>query len=481
LIHINIKMSPKKGHIAKDNVCNIIQPANKSERMKSVNSLMAPLYVNNDLCCILEKRIRLSLEWGLRKETNFNSSIKCFPTYVRALPTGKENCECLAVDLGGTNLRCILVQLTPGQKPQLVERKSPVPDVIQKGSGEQLFKFVAEEMQAFVEDKGLSNKNLPLGFTFSFPCKQSGLASAQLDHWTKGFRCSAVEGADVGDLLNKAFKAKGLSNITVVAVLNDTTGTLMSCAYTDPSTRIGLILGTGTNACYVEKMANIGTVQGEPKGGSMVINTEWGAFGENGELKFLKTSWDEQLDAKTENPGQQVLEKMVSGMYLGELTRIILVDLKTKGLLLVDQKEIPTELGRHGSFTTQHMCNVESDPLGEFELCKRVWSKLGVNKATDEDCFILRSVCEAVSRRCCLLLAAGIAALLKKMDDKDVTVAVDGSLFRYHPHFKNKIEHRVQQLMGSGYRFRILMSEDGSGRGAAIVAAALQGAHTKGL
>ena len=247
----------------------------------------------------------------------------------------------------------------------------------------------------------------------------------------------------------------------------------MSCAYLDPSCRVGLILGTGTNACYVEKMENVEFAEG-PRDGLMVINTEWGAFGELGELDFLTTQWDTELDSNTENPGKQVLEKMVSGLYLGELMRIILVDLRTRGLVLVGQESVLSSLSTPGSFTTQFMCEVEGDPLGEFTLCRGVWRKLGVDQVSEEDCFILRSVCQAVSRRCCLLLAAGIAALLKKMDEKEVTVAVDGSLFRFHPHFRRKIEHRVQELMGAQFQFNILMSVDGSGRGAAIVAAALQ-------
>ena len=121
-------------------ICEQIQPSTQTERMRAVSSLLSPLYVNNDLCCTLERRIRLSLEWGLRKETNSASSIKCFPTYVRDLPTGQEQCECLAVDLGGTNLRCILVRLEPGAEPELLERKASVPEEIQKGSGDQLFK-----------------------------------------------------------------------------------------------------------------------------------------------------------------------------------------------------------------------------------------------------------------------------------------------------------------------------------------------------
>ena len=37
----------------------------------------------------------------------------------------------------------------------------------------------------------------------------------------------------------------------------------MSCAWKEPNCRIGLILGTGTNACYLEEISAIGTV--DPK------------------------------------------------------------------------------------------------------------------------------------------------------------------------------------------------------------------------
>jgi hexokinase len=41
---------------------------------------------------------------------------------------------------------------------------------------------------------------LPLGFTFSFPCEQEGLAKANLVKWTKGFHCS---GSFTFDLLSQ--------------------------------------------------------------------------------------------------------------------------------------------------------------------------------------------------------------------------------------------------------------------------------------
>ena len=46
--------------------------------------------------------------------------------------------------------------------------------------------------------------------------------------------------------------------------------------------------------------------------------------------------------------------------------------------------------------------------------------------------------------------------------------------YRYHPHFKNVMQSRISQLMGIDYKFDLMLSEDGSGRGAALVAAVLK-------
>lgn len=89
--------------------------------------------------------------------------------------------------------------------------------------------------------------------------------------------------------------------------MNDTTGTMVSCAFDDPDVEIGLILGTGTNACYMEQISNIPKWNGDqshPK--QVIINTEWGAFGEKGELDFVKTEYDIKIDEESLYPGEQV-------------------------------------------------------------------------------------------------------------------------------------------------------------------------------
>jgi len=206
----------------------------------------------------------------------------------------------------------------------------------------------------------------------------------------------------------------------------------------------------------------------------MVINTEWGAFGDNGELDFIRTKWDRAVDDNSVNPGKQIFEKMISGMYMGELIRQVLVDLMKDDLIFFECNR--DKILERGSFFTRFASEIESDPVGDYTRAKAALQMLDIDPdtVTTEDLSSLRYVCEVVSRRASFMASAGITALLKKMDYKDVTIAIDGSLFRYHPHFKNVMQSRISQLMGIDYKFDLMLSEDGSGRGAALVAATLK-------
>ena len=73
---------------------------------------------------------------------------------------------------------------------------------------------------------------------------------------------------------------------------------------------------------------------------AVVINTEWGAFGNTGSLDIVRTEYDLRLDRESVNPSKQVYEKLISGMYLGELTRLILVDAVQKGIIFDGQEQM---------------------------------------------------------------------------------------------------------------------------------------------
>lgn len=75
----------------------------------------------------------------------------------------------------------------------------------------------------------------------------------------------------------------------VTALISDTVGTLLSGAYQSETLGVskdakcfaGLILGTGTNVCYWEKVKRISKLnkEGLDEEGGMIINCESGNFG----------------------------------------------------------------------------------------------------------------------------------------------------------------------------------------------------------
>ena len=66
-------------------------------------------------------------------------------------------------------------------------------------------------------------------------------------------------------------------------------------------------------------------------------------------------------------------------------------------------------------------------------------TECGLESVSDEDCRVVRRVCEAVSTRAARLAAAGIITIVRKIGRLDkCTVAVDGSLYQLHPQFRHK-------------------------------------------
>ncbi|XP_047525152.1 hexokinase type 2 isoform X2 [Pieris napi] len=413
-------------------------------------------------------RLHNDLIKGLGKDTHPNSIVKCWNTYIQDLPNGKERGKFLALDLGGTNFRVLIINLGENHF-DMKSKIYAIPTHIMTGTGLALFDHIAECLSNFMKENDVYKERLALGFTFSFPLRQLGLTKGLLQRWTKGFSCSGVVGEDVVQGLKDAIARRGDLKLSVMGILNDATGTLMSCAFKNPHCRIGIIIGTGSNACYVEKTENCELFDGEPGKPELLINTEWGAFGDDGTLDFVRTEFDREIDTKSINPGKQIQEKMISGMYMGELVRLALVKYTHMGLLFGGRGS--DLLFQRGSFYTKYVSEIESDKPGDFTSCMDVLEELGLSHATEADMAGVRHVCECVSRRAAHLVSAGIATLLNKMNEPRVTVGIDGSVYRFHPHFHALMCEKIAQLVRPGIQFDLMLSEDGSGRGAALVAA----------
>ncbi len=63
--------------------------------------------------------------------------------------------------------------------------------------------------------------------------------------------------------------------------------------------------GTGTNACYVEKIENVENYSG-PVGSHTIISTEWAGLGESGVLDFIRTDYDRDVDYHSTNRGSEM-------------------------------------------------------------------------------------------------------------------------------------------------------------------------------
>uniref|UniRef100_A0A8C1YHH2 Hexokinase-2 n=1 Tax=Cyprinus carpio TaxID=7962 RepID=A0A8C1YHH2_CYPCA len=420
----------------------------------------------------VSKRFRREMDKGLGRDTNPTAAVKMLPTFVRSTPDGTETGDFLALDLGGTNFRVLLVRVSGNgkQKVEMENQIYAIPENIMRGSGTELFDHIAECLANFLEKLGIKDKKLPLGFTFSFPCLQTKLDESFLVSWTKGFKASGVEGRDVVGLLRKAIKKRGDFDIDIVAVINDTVGTMMTCGYDDHHCEIGLIVGTGTNACYMEEMRHLELVDGDE--GRMCVNMEWGAFGDDGSLDDIRTEFDREIDAGSLNPGKQLFEKMISGMYIGELVRLILVKMAKDGLLF--QGHTTPDLLTTGHFQTSFVSAIENRKSG-LASAEQVLRELGLDPSP-EDCVATQQVCQIVSTRAAHLCAATLAAVLRQIRDNKATerlrttVGVDGSVYKNHPQFARRLNKMVRLLVPD-CDVRFLRSEDGSGKGAAMVTA----------
>jgi hexokinase len=129
------------------------------------------------------EKFQKEMENGLK---GVPSSLLIVPSYTD-VPKGDEAGVFLAIDFGGTNLRCLLVKFFESKVVDCISRVKLLDNTIE--SGEVLFSAIADFIIAFLEENNsylTPNADLPTGFTFSFPVRQTSISSGFLVRWTKG-------------------------------------------------------------------------------------------------------------------------------------------------------------------------------------------------------------------------------------------------------------------------------------------------------
>ncbi|KAJ1390929.1 Hexokinase, N-terminal [Sesbania bispinosa] len=412
------------------------------------------------------------------------SKLKMLITFVDNLPTGNEEGVFYALDLGGTNFRVLRVQLG-GKDGGIISQEFnevSIPPNLMVGTSKELFDYIAAELANFVAKENQDFQVPPgrqreLGFTFSFPVMQTSIASGNLIKWTKGFNIDDTVGQDVVAELTKAIERQGL-DMRVTALVNDTVGTLAGGRYGNKDVIAAVILGTGTNAAYVERAQAIPKWHGLlPKSGEMVINMEWGNFRSS---HLPLTEYDYALDVESLNPGEQIFEKIISGMYLGEIVRRVLCKMAEEAYFFGET--VPPKLKVPFILRTPDMSAMHHDSSADLNVVgSKLKSILEISDTSLQVRKVVVEICNIVATRGARLSAAGVFGILKKLGKDTISdgegqknvIAMDGGLYEHYTEYSKCLENTLEELVGEDVSKSIVIehSNDGSGIGAALLAA----------
>ncbi|AEY67991.1 hexokinase [Clostridium sp. BNL1100] len=395
-----------------------------------------------------------TMEKSLKGE---KTCLKMLPSYI-GKPTGKEQGTFMTIDMGGTNFRCTKYKISSGNfekvseiKEKLINKEKNY-DLTKSDSDEkQLFGYMAECIGKMVEP----GETLYLGNTFSFPCRQEGINDAYLIQWTKEITTSGVEGQNINKLLGQALKARNI-NVKPVAILNDTVGTLLVAMYSYQAADIGSIMGTGHNTCYLENNHPL-------NGQKMIVNMESGNYN----VGLPVTKYDEIIDKNSQIPGAQLLEKMVSGYYMGSLLKEVCQDLY-KNKAIFTSEGVDTDAFFSQSFNALMVENFILYPSNTKEQYN----------CTLEDAEVIKKVSEAILKRTVRLVAVSHMGILFHQENSGTSVnnkhviAIDGTIYEKMPNAPKLMEEAFKDALGDdASNIEIRLVKDGSGLGAAIAAA----------
>lgn len=415
-----------------------------------------------------------------------SSPVCMLPSYNHALPSGSEKGAFLAVDVGGSTFRVALVELQGKGKVNVVrELSSFIDNDVKSLEGTRFFDWMADNVDSMLRQVDVSygrDPSVPLsmGLSWSFPIEQTSISSGLVIHMGKGFRSSnGTVGQDLGGLIVQACQRRNL-NVHVDAIVNDSSSTLLSRAYANSQTRMSLILGTGTNVAIHFPVHEIGLAKfgTRPPGWfdiakNVIINSEMSMFGGAGVLPM--TRWDDILNRTHLRPDYQPLEYMITGRYLGEIVRLILVEaVETANLFGGD---LPHSMREPYSLDTSLVAFLEADTSPSLASSAALFQKQHTfpTSPSSEDLHFLRRVCQTVSRRAAGYLATAIHSMWclrndvefphlvastvsdknheitvvdceQQLQSRNLNIACDGSVINKYPGFRDRCQAYLCQL-----------------------------------
>ncbi|KAK8064651.1 hexokinase [Apiospora phragmitis] len=402
-----------------------------SELQKELKRIESDFTLDTAMLKRITERFGEELREGLEKS---NQNLAMEVTWVLGYPTGKEVGSFLVIDLGGTNLRICWITLKTNAEPTEMEQKRySLPAAIKTSTSGELWNLISDSIGDFIKEFNLHD----------------GSPEPSEIPWKRGNY-----------------------PVQLVSVINDTTGAMIASAYVDPETIVGGIFGTGCNAAYMENVGSIPKLKTTLPDDTMIaINCEYGAF-DNSHQVLPRTKYDIEICRESVRPDEQAFEKMSAGLYLGEIFRLVMLDLHEQGLAFKGQNAFE-KLNQAFKLDTEFLSGLEHDT--DEQIVARYEKSLGL-KATRDELIVSRRVAESIATRGARLCVTGIAAIIKKKGITKGHVAADGSVAIKHPGFRRRWTQAMAEVLDwpsnrTEDPITMTSAEDGSGIGAAVISA----------
>ncbi|MDY6905638.1 MAG: hypothetical protein SWH61_13260 [Thermodesulfobacteriota bacterium] len=390
-----------------------------------------------DIAAAMAREIHIGL-------TADGGDLLCIPTFIPLKgPPGSGTV--LAIDVGGTNVRCAVVEMGPGNRFSI--KKGPIKEQIPVSRGMPI------ERATFLETLAAMMKTLnpppllPVGYCFSYPARPLPDGDAVILNWTKELFVKETIGEKAGRMLRDYVNHSDAAQMSeTIVVMNDTVTTLlagMTACGTDGY--LGLISGTGTNMAILLPPDHIPKLKTKIAGNApLPVNLESGNF----HPPHL-TSWDAALDASSSNPSHQRFEKAVSGVYLPYLFK-----------LACPESDINPEEGSAALFQKAYQ---DTGPA------KNVETAFGQS--------IARQLIERSAKLTAAALAGSIKAMQNTINPASICITAEGGLFHAHPRYRETTQTTLTMLtdrMGmSGIQAVIQTVADANLKGCTLAALAL--------
>jgi hexokinase len=191
--------------------------------------------------------------------------------------------------IGGTNYIFTTEEIKPDGARKVIKRKTGVlPEFDTK---ETFISFFSEYIDPAID---------AIGINFGFPLAATTGSEGELDglplRGTKEHSFTGLLNKPLGQLVKKLYREK-YHKTPLVSVANDTVCLTLSGVGSENG---AFVAGTGFNICLAIKNKQ-----------KMLVNLESGNFD-----KFTPSKILQKIDAESETPGGQLLEKTISGKYL---------------------------------------------------------------------------------------------------------------------------------------------------------------------